>query len=723
MQNWDKRFFSLLVLIVLGFTTYAQPPALSIEDIYVKNAFYPERVWGLKSMPKGSNYTTMVYSKKGQEIVQFSYSTGDTIGTLFSTDFLETPFQFEEYTFSADETKILFTSDVEPIYRHSTREHVWVYDLNSKKLTQISINGKQRYSTFSPDGSKIGYVRQNNLYIFDLKSGKETTVTSDGEFNKIINGATDWVYEEEFGFDKAFFWSPDSKKIAYYKFNESQVKEFNMIMYQNQLYPSDYRYKYPKAGEENSKVEIYMYDLKKKASEKANFELSEYVPRISWADESNLAVQTLNRLQNNLTIHFVNTQTNQSKIVYNEKSPTYVETVEDWFFLPESNEMLITSEKDGFKHIYSINHANGMETQLTKGNWDITRFYGGIQPKSMIYFQSAEDSPTERSVYSMDLRSNKTNKLSTQKGWNDASFSSSFLFYINTWSDANTPYVITLNQQDGKLVKTLVDNTELKDRMAGYSLGKKEFFQFTTNQDVSLNAWMITPPDFDSTKKYPVLVTIYGGPGSQTVKNEWDYSLMWHHMLAQNGIIVVSVDNRGTGARGADFKKVTYQQLGKYEVEDYIETAIYLRNQSYVDSARIGIWGWSYGGYMSTLALSKGADYYSTAIAVAPVTNWRYYDNIYTERYMGLPQDNADGYDSNSPINFVNKIKGNYLLVHGTADDNVHFQNTAELVSALVKSDVQYDFYMYTDKNHSIYGGNTRKHLFTKFTNFLLEKL
>ncbi len=718
-----KRTAFLTAFLIFGFVSVAQKAQISIDDIYVKHKFSPERVWGLRSMNNGDSYTTVQNSKTGQEIVRFSYASGDSIETIFSTSMLKAPFEFDEYTFSADESQIMFTTDVENIYRHSTRENVWVFNLKSNKLTQVSTNGKQRYTTFSPDGKKVAFVRDNNLFIYDLKSNKETAVTNDGEFNHIINGATDWVYEEEFGISKGFFWSPDNAHIAYYKFDESDVKEFNMIMYQKELYPTDYRYKYPKAGEDNSLLDIYVYSVKNKSSEKANFPKSEYVSRVKWVKENTLAVQTLNRHQNDLIIYLLDANKNVSNVIYHETSDTYVETIEKWFFLPESNSMLITSEKDGYKHIYEVDYSTGLETQITKGKWDVTEFYGAMNPKAMIYYQTSEVSPTQRHIYSQDLSSRRIVKLSTNKGWNTAAFSKSLLFYINTHSDANTPYTITLNKQDGTVLKTLVDNQALTERMNEYAIGKKEFFNFSTSQGVDLNAWIIKPVDFDSTKKYPVLVTIYGGPGSQTVKDEWDYSLMWHHMLAQKGIIVVSVDNRGTGARGVDFKKVTYQQLGKYEIEDYIETAKYLGAQNYIDKDRIGMWGWSYGGYMSTLAISKGADYYSTAIAVAPVTNWRYYDNIYTERYMRTPQENPNGYDDNSPINFVEKIKGNYLLVHGTADDNVHFQNTAELVNALVKADVQYDFYMYTDKNHSIYGGNTRKHLFTKFTNFLIEKL
>ena len=717
------KFLTVLIGLAISFGINAQKSIITMDDLYTNHTFNPERVWGLRSTHSGNSYTEIKEGVNGQEIVKYSYSSGDSVASIFSMKGITDFKRFSEYTFSKDESQILFTTDVESIYRHSTRENVWIYDLKAKRMTKISENGKQRYTTFSPDGKKVAFVRDNNLFIYDLKSGEETVITTDGEFNKIINGSTDWVYEEEFGFDKAFAWSPDNAHIAYYKFDESAVKEFNMIMYQQELYPTDYRFKYPKAGEDNSTLDLYVFNLKKGSSIKANFPKSEYIPRIKWASAKELAIQTLNRHQNDLNIYLLNPKTNESRLIYNEKSDTYVDAINDWYFLNDAKAVLITSEKDGYKHIYSISLDNGPEKQITKGNWDVMKFYGAKEQTETLFFQSSEVSATQRHIYSLDMKTNSPKRLSPNEGWNEAAFSSSFDFYINTYSNANTPYTITINYHDGNELATLVTNKKLITKLKEFDIAPKEFITIPTSYGENLNAWIIKPANFDANKQYPVLLTIYGGPGIQTVKNSWDYNMMWHHMLAQKGYIVVSVDNRGTGARGNKFKNATYLQLGKLELEDYIETAKYLGSQNYIDAGRIGIWGWSYGGYMSTLAISKGAEYFKAAIAVAPVTNWRYYDNIYTERYMRTPQENAEGYDNNSPINFVEKIKGNYLLVHGTADDNVHFQNTAELVSALVKADVQYDFYMYTDKNHGIYGGNTRKHLFTKFTNFLIEKL
>lgn len=702
--------------------TVAQPQ-ITINDIWKLGKFYPQRVWGIQSMPNGNYYTTLKRSVNGVEIIKHSYASGDSVASIFNTSTLPAPINISEYSFSSDEKKLMLTTEVENIYRHSTREHVWVIDLASGEALQVSKNGKQRYTSFSPSADMVAYVRGNNLYMQDLATGTETQITTDGKFNHIINGATDWVYEEEFSFDKAFQWAPDGKHIAFYKFDESNVKEFNMVMYNNDLYPTDYKFKYPKAGEDNSIVTLHVYNLEDKNTVSANIESYEYIPRIKWANNNQLAVQTMNRLQNHLQFYFVDAQNGSSIKIHEETSDTYVEVVNDWYFLPKKNTMVITSEKSGFNHLWAVNYTTAQATAITSGNWDITTFYGMNTKTGMAYFQAAKTTPIQREIYSVNLKSKKIAALSTKAGWNDADFSSNFAHYINSYTNANTPHIISLNNASGSKSVMLEDNAELSAHLKEYATSNKEFIQFTTDQGTELNAWMIKPVDFDTSRTYPVFITIYGGPGSQTVKDQWDYNLMWHQMLAQQGYIVMSVDNRGTGARGVEFKKCTYKQLGKLEVEDYIETAKYLQKQNFVDPSRIGIWGWSYGGYMSTLAISKGADYFKTAIAVAPVTTWRYYDNIYTERYMRTPQENASGYDDNSPINHVEKIKGNYLLVHGTADDNVHFQNTAELVTALMEADVQYDFYMYTDKNHSIYGGNARKHLFTKFTNYIIENL
>lgn len=721
-----KKLFALFIGVSIALSSIAQgnKRQIQLDDIWKKGTFSPQYVWGLRSMNDGAHYTMFEQNEKQLDINQYEYKSGEKIRTIFTTASIDEKLQIEEYQFSADEQKILLSTDVEPIYRHSTREHNFVFSIKEKKLTSISKSGKQRYATFSPAGDLVAYVRENNLFYINLKDLSETQITKDGQYNHVINGATDWVYEEEFAFDKAFFWSPDGEKIAFYKFDESQVKEFNMPMYGGHLYPKDYKFKYPKAGEDNSKVTIHIFDLKSGNITKAKLGEYEYIPRIKWSKDANkLAVQRMNRHQNQLDILLVDANTGKTENIYNEKSKTYIDIKDDWTFLADLNTFIISSEKDGFNQLYSINFKDKKEVKITNGKFDVTTFYG-VDKNGYLYYQAAEKSPTQREVYRIKKDGSSKKMLTERQGWNDAEFSKGMRFFINTWSNANTPYVFTVQDSKGKLKHTISSNTQLKKKLEEYDLAKKEFFSFKTSYGDKLNAWIMKPSNMDPNKNYPVLVTIYGGPGSQTVKDEWAGSnFIWHQMLTQKGYVVVSVDNRGTGARGANFKKCTYKQLGRLEVEDYIETAKFLATLDFVDKSRIGMWGWSYGGYMSTLALTKGADYYKSAIAVAPVTNWRYYDNIYTERYMQTPQENAKGYDNNSPINHVKKMKGNYLLIHGTADDNVHFQNTVEIVDALMKADKQYDFYIYTDKNHSIYGGNARFHLYTKMTNFILEKL
>lgn len=702
--------------------------SITLSDIWTKYMFYAKSVRGITSLPNGKQYTMIVNGS----LVVYDYQTGDSVSTLINAKDLvisgqENPIKLGAYEMSSDESKFLIPTKTERIYRHSSKSEFYVFDKKDNSLTPLS-NEKQRLADFSPDGQQVAFVRENNIFIKKLSTGNEIQITSDGKINHIINGTCDWVYEEEFGFTKAFFWSPDGKKIAFYRFDESRVKEYTLTFY-GDLYPDMYTYKYPKAGEENSLVDIYVYDVESAKTTKMNIgtETDQYIPRIMWSNNANLlAIQRLNRLQNHLDILLANCETGNSNIIYTEDNPYYIDITDNLTFMPDNSQFLITSEKDGFNHIYLFNIDGKLEKQLTKGNWDVTEVYGFDAKRKLVYYQSAEDSPLNRDIYSVDLKGN-IKKISQKEGSNDADFSDNFSFYINTWSDANTPPFITLNQSDGKEVRVLESNADLAGRMKEYKMSKKEFFTFSTpeitlpdGQQVELNAWRILPYRFDSTKKYPVLLVIYGGPGSQEVLNAWDgQNYIWEQMLAENGIMIVSVDNRGTGARGEVFKKMTYLELGKYETLDYIETAKYLSTLSYVDKDKLAIFGWSYGGFMAANVITQGADYFSTAIAVAPVTNWRYYDNIYTERFMRTPQENPKGYDNNSPINHVNKLKGNLLLMHGSADDNVHFQNSMDMITALVAADKQFDFFAYPNKNHGIYGGNTRYHLFTKMTDFL----
>ena len=728
---------SILTLIIVFFTVNISQGQdtlknITLEDIWTHYSFYPRSVKGINSLSNGRQYTTI---EKGSVVV-YDYKSGDSITTLVKAveiipEGAESPIKLSSFSMSKDESKFLIPTETELIYRHSSESKFYIWDTQSKKLINLSAE-KQRLASFSPDGNKVAFVRDNNIFVKNLENGDEKQITNDGKFNAIINGTCDWVYEEEFGFTKAFFWSPDGNKIAYYRFDESQVKEYTISNY-GELYPELYTYKYPKAGEDNSVVEIFVYDLEKGESVKMDIgeETDQYIPRIKWTQDPNvLSIQRLNRLQNHLDILLLDASSGASQIMYNEDNKYYIDITDDLTFLPANEQFLITSEKDGYNHIYLYYIDGTLIKQLTTGSWEVTKVYGYDAKNKLVYYQSAEDSPLNRDIYSLNLKGKRTN-ISTNIGTNKAAFSSNYKYFINTWSDANTPPVITVNQASGKQVRMLEDNHKLLEKTQKYNLSEQFFFkiespEFTMpdGKQVDLNAWAIYPPDFDTTKQYPVLITIYGGPGSQEVKNSFGYfNYYWYQMLAQNGFIVISVDNRGTGARGEEFRKMTYLELGKYETIDYIETAKYLGNLDYVDKSRIGIFGWSYGGFMAANALFQGADYFSAAIAVAPVSNWRYYDNIYTERFMRTPQENPDGYDNNSPINHVDKMKGDFLLIHGSADDNVHFQNTMDLITALVKANKQFDLMAYPNKNHGIYGGNTRYHLYKKMTDFLYESM
>jgi dipeptidyl-peptidase-4 len=560
----------------------------------------------------------------------------------------------------------------------------------------------------------------------DLISGKEDAITKDGKQNEIINGATDWVYEEEFALSQAFFWSPDGSKIAYLRFDERKVMEYNMQTYGN-LYPGLYTFKYPKAGEDNSMVNVFVYDAKlgKSVKMQTGDNKDQYIPRIQWTSKgAELCVTRLNRHQNHLELLLANPLNGEVKTMLEEKSETYIDVHDNLQFLQDGKRFIWSSELGGFNHLYLYGMDGKRINAITSGNFDVTEFYGINENTGLVYFQAANPTPMDRSLFTAKLNGKGQKNLLPVNGHQSPEFSSDFSFFILNQSNANAPSDYSLYSGDGKLIRTLESNKTLKDKLAEYTLSPKTFFNFTTKQGTVLNGWMIKPSNFDATKKYPVFMTVYGGPGHNTVENAWEGSnYLWYQLLAQKGYIVVSVDNRGTGNRGEAFKKSTYKQLGKLETEDQMEAAAYLASQSYVDAARIGIQGWSYGGYMSSLCITKGADLFKMAIAVAPVTNWRFYDSIYTERFMQTPAENESGYDDNSPINHVGRLKGKYLLIHGTGDDNVHFQNSVEMVTALVKANKQFDSEFYPDKNHGIYGGNTRLHLYTKMTNYILNNL
>ena len=706
---------------------------LSNELIWSTGTFYPKNINGINPSNDGDFYTSIERNNGQTEIVKYSYKKNKKIATLFSNSSFEN-FSFSDYDVSKDGNWLLLFNSKESIYRRSSKSYYYLYNLKEKTLKSLADTslGKQRLATFSPDNSKIAYVRNNNLYYKNLDDFKEEKITHNGSINKIINGATDWVYEEEFSIHKGFFWSPDGSKIAYYVFNEEHVKQFEMEIYDN-LYPSQYRFKYPKAGEQNSSLAIKVFDLDNIRT--YNFDIGKeqdiYIPRIMWSKRENeLIVFKMNRLQNKLELLSgnINNKVNpNSEIIvqniYSEVSETYIDIHDNTVFINE-NQFLWTSEKDGYNHLYLIDYKAKKEIQLTSGKWEVTKMYGYSANEKTIFFQAAKKTPTDREVYSLNIDSKKIQLLSNSSGTNDASFSSNYNYFINTHSDANNPFIITLNDNKGKLLKVLEDNKSLLNKMNDFDLVEKTFFSIPNDNNIDLNAWIMKPELLDTNKKHPLLIYVYGGPGINTVNNAWSWmNYFWFQYLVKQGFVVVSVDNRGTGYRGKEFKHATYLQLGKLETEDQIDAAIHMGKLNYIDKDRIGIFGWSYGGYMSSLCISKGADVFNSAIAVAPVTNWRYYDNIYSERFMRTPKENGDNYDINSPINHVRKIKGNYLLIHGTADDNVHFQNSMEMVNSLVKENKEFDFFAYPNKNHGISGGYTRLHLYNKMTNFLFENL
>ncbi|MBR0176103.1 MAG: S9 family peptidase [Bacteroidales bacterium] len=708
-----------------------------LEDLYLRPTFSARSVRGMNSMKDGKTYASF---EKGQLNI-YNYKTGKLENTLFGIADLtlhpdSLPIGLQDYTLSANEDKMLCATEMESIYRHSFHAMYYVYDFKTKTLQPLSENGKQRLATFSPDATKVAFMRDNNLFIKDLATGKEKQFTDDGLYNHIINGAPDWVYEEEFSFSQGFFWSPDSKRIAYMKFDESKVREFQMEVVEG-LYPEWYSFKYPKAGEDNSIVGIYVYDLASGKTVKMDTgtETDIYLPRIAWTKDANvLAIQRLNRHQNHLEILAADATTGKSRVFYDETNDYYIDITDDWNFLEDGKRFLMTSEKSGYNHIYLYNLDGSLVRQLTDGKWDVTKVYG-FDGKE-VYFQAAKKSSVERQVYAVNLKG-QLREVIGREGTNQARFSNDFSYLININSSITQPRQFELYTNKGKLVRVLEDNHEFAEKLKTFNLGEKKLlkisdpaFVLPNGEQVDIDAWQILPPDFNPSKKYPVLIYVYGGPGHQTVNNAWaDSDFWWMQLLAQHGIISVSINNRGSGAQGEVFKKMTYLQLGKYETEDMITLAKYMAKQPYVDAERIGIYGWSYGGFMAANGITKGADVISTAVSVAPVTNWRYYDNVYTERFMRTPQENPDGYDLNSPVHNTALIKGNYLLCHGSGDDNVHYQNAMELIKALVSNGKQFDLMIYPNKNHGIYGGyeygdgESRMHLFTKINGFLFEHL
>ena len=725
-----RRDVRALLAVVIGVfwsaSLYAQDRSLTLTEIW-NEQFTPAGLQSIRSLPDGGHFTVLGKNaaSNAMEINKYDYASGRKTGVIFSSSNYPELTGIFDYELSPDEQKLLIKTQRRAQYRHSYFAQHFLYDLIDKTLIKIEGPDLQEV-TFSPDGKYLAFVRSNNLYYWIISEQKRVQVTQDGRQNHIINGLTDWVYEEEFGFVQAYQWSRDSDYLAYLRFDESEVAEFSMDVYGQDLYPTQSVFKYPKAGEKNAQVSLHIHQLNRGST--ADIDLTkwpyEYIPRIKWSkNPDQLAVQLLNRAQNDLVLLQVDMRENQTRVLLQEHDEAYVDIHDDLTFLND-NSFIWPSEQDGWRHLYHYNAQGELIRQLTQGNYDVTAFYGFNPRIGRLYFQSSKRGSIYRDIYSMNISGTNTVRFSQDKGTNEADFSADFSHFIQKYSSVTTPNRFTLNSGlNGSELRVLEDNSVLHDLVNRYGLNPKTFDSIYVNGNW-LNTYVIKPKSIDLTKKYPVLMFQYSGPGSQQVADRWnnanDY---WHQYLVDQGLIVVCVDGRGTGLKGRDFKKVTQGKLGLYEVQDQIAAAQQIAKWSNVNPDKIGIWGWSYGGFMSANCLFQGEGVFSMAISVAPVTSWRFYDSIYTERYMGLPQDNAQGYDAYAPLDHVSKMTGDLLLVHGTADDNVHVQNSMRLIDALVKANKPFDWLIYPDKNHGIYGGYTLQHLYRKMTDFIQKNL
>lgn len=722
------RAFLFAALLAIP-QAYAQTgnKQITFDDLYKNGTFTVKGVPGFNAMSDGKYYTQIDKEDSGQFIRIYNLENGKKERTLFASGrqkFEGNELNVTEYVFSKDEKKMLLFTESENIYRRSILYRVYIYDLTTGNITALD-NNKVLHATFSPDGRKVAFVKNNNLYYKNLSDGTTYAITTDGSKNRIINGNCDWVYEEEFTFTKAFDWSKDGRYIAWYRFDESLVPEYTIPKYTH-LYPEQYTYKYPKAGERNSIVQINIYDVNDNKTTIADIgsETNQYIPRIKWTeDPAQLCIYRLNRLQNKLELMLANAATGATNPIYKDENKCYISIDDQITFLPDGHSMIIRSERNGYSHLYNYDWKSGQQSDITPGNFDIEAIAGIDIKKKLVYYTAAEISPMERNLYVSDWYGKNKKSLTPEKGIHTITPCEGYNYFLDKYSQINKVPVYYLRDAKGKIIRTLEDNKELDGKMKEFAMGNIKFITVKGVEE-NLNGWMITPPGFDSTKRYPLLMFQYSGPGSQQVADQFPAgNYFWHEMLAQKGYIIVCVDGTGTGFRGEAFRKKTYLQLGKYESDDQIAAAKNLGTLPYIDKRRIGIWGWSYGGFMSATCIMKGNDVFKTAIAVAPVTNWRYYDNIYTERYMRTPKENPQGYDDNAPEKMAAKLKGKFLFIHGTADDNVHFQNSVMLTNALINEDKQFESEYYPDKAHGISGGNTRRQLYIRMTDFILSNL
>lgn len=716
--------------------------ALDLKEL-TSGKFRTEGIRNVVPIPDGEHYTQM--NAEGTQIIMYSFRTGEPVEVIFDvTKARECPFKkFDSYRFSPDGSKLLIATETTPIYRHSSKAVHYLYPvkrnnqgvMTNNLVERLSDGGPQEVPVFSPDGNMVAFVRDNNIFLVKLLFGNsESQVTEDGKLNSVLNGKPDWVYEEEFGYNRALEFNADNTMLAYVRFDESEVPSYSFPLFAGEAphvkaledYPGEYTYKYPKAGHPNSKVSVHTFDIKSKVTRemKLPLEADGYIPRIRFTkDPAKLAIMTLNRHQNRFDMYFADPRSTTCKLALRDESPYYInENVFDNIrFYPENFSFI--SDKSGYPHLYWYSMNGNLVKQVTNGEYEVKQFLGWDAANGDFYYAANEESPMRQAIYKVDRKGKKT-KLSAKAGTNRAVFSPTMKYYMNTYSSLDTPPQITLNNNDGRVLKTLVTNDKLKETLAGYALPTKEFFTFTTPRGDKLNGWMMKPADFDPNRKYPVIQYQYSGPGSQQVLDQWGIGMSgWEEYMTSKGYIVICVDGRGTGGRGAEFQKCTYLNLGVKEAQDQVAAAQYMASLPYVDGSRIGIWGWSYGGYMTIMSMSEGTPVFKAGVAVAAPTDWKYYDTVYTERFMRTPKENAEGYKAASAFTRAGNLNGRLLLVHGMADDNVHFQNCAEYAEHLVQQDKQFDMQTYTNRNHSIFGGNTRYHLFTKLSEFFLNNL
>ena len=732
-----KNIIIMCVALFMMSSSISAYEKMTLKDI-TDGQFAAQQIGGINPI-KGTDLYAQL-SQDNKQILQYSFKTGKQTAILFDVNNTQGEHidKFDGYIMSPDGRHILIATKRQNVYRRSYKAVFYIYTVQSRKLERLSDGGPQQAPVWSPDGNQVAFVRDNNIFLVKLLYGNsESQVTKDGKMNEVINGIPDWVNEEEFGFNSALVFTADGSMLCWIKYDESKVKQYSLQLFkgrspeltENAIYPGTYSYKYPKAGEENSRVSAWSYDIKSHRIQQLNIPLATdgYMPRIvSTVDPDKIVIYTMNRHQDVLNLYSVNPRSTISHLLIKESVPKYVKEEAMANIRLTKDFILFPSDRDGYMHLYLYNSNGTLKRKIGDGNFDITDVYGIDESTGDVYYQAASLSAHDRQVY-VSHANGKSERLTHQEGWNSAIFSGDFQYFINIWSDYNTPYVYTTCRNNGKIIATNVDNHDLKSKIQRYGWTKRETFSFTTSDGVRLDGWMVKPANFDTSKKYPVIMYQYSGPGSQQVVNSWSAGAMgqggaFDQYLAQQGFIVVCVDGRGTGGRGADFEKSTYLRLGDLESKDQVETASYLATLPYVDKDNIGIWGWSFGGFNTLMSMSNGKPIFKAGVAVAPPTDWRFYDTVYTERYMRTPKENPDGYNDN-PIQRADKLHGALLICHGMADDNVHPQNSFEYAEALVQSDKDFKEIYYTNRNHSIFGGNTRNHLLRQITEWFITHL